>query len=286
VSADSGAWVTRLRSDLVRRSLTALLLVSIIGGIRYLWGREAFLFLCVVALGLGLWEFCALMFNELPDQVRGKTKFAFFAFNGLALACALSPRLLYSPLPLVLGLLGVAMAFWLTHQILHVADLHRLLVRFFLGMIYIPILSLSGLGLLHSEAGELWFWFFLSTVVVTDIGAYASGRFFGGPKISPAVSPKKTLSGFLGGLVLSSVNAGLWTQWNEGHFPWNVTLAAALLGSALAQTGDLYESLLKRRLGVKDSGRLLPGHGGFLDRLDGILFAAPVFACAYILFLD
>ena len=122
------------------------------------------------------------------------------------------------------------------------------------------------------------FWLF-ATVWGTDILAYFTGRALGGPKLWPRVSPKKTWSGAIGGLVggallgcLMLAAGGVVLQWQ--HVALGVTC------SVLTQLGDLYESSLKRRFGVKDSGSLIPGHGGFMDRLDGFIFAV-VFAALF-----
>ncbi len=116
--------------------------------------------------------------------------------------------------------------------------------------------------------------FLLMVVWCSDIGAYIAGRLIGGPKLAPRISPGKTWSGSLGGL-LASVIAGAIVAASAGASPGWAALAALILG-AVSQLGDLGESALKRRLGVKDSGRLIPGHGGLLDRLDGLMAAAIV----------
>ncbi len=113
----------------------------------------------------------------------------------------------------------------------------------------------------------LVFWVF-AIVWATDIGAYFTGRAIGGPKLAPAISPGKTWAGFYGGIVAATIVAGAWAMFT-GLDP--VLLLLAPLFSVAAQGGDLFESWMKRRAGVKDSGRLLPGHGGVLDRLDGLL---------------
>lgn len=112
--------------------------------------------------------------------------------------------------------------------------------------------------------------------VLTDTGAYFAGRSFGGPKIAPAISPSKTWSGLAGGMVASGLGAAWWAATFAYHGDWHVgTLASGFaVGAALAvaaQIGDFLESGMKRRAGVKDSGNLIPGHGGILDRVDGML---------------
>lgn len=110
-------------------------------------------------------------------------------------------------------------------------------------------------------------WVFVLTWA-TDIFAYLTGRAFGGPKLAPAISPNKTWSGLLGGIVGAGIAAGFVAY--RGELPQQFLLAAPLFAAA-AQAGDLFESALKRRAGVKDAGSLLPGHGGVLDRLDGLV---------------
>ncbi len=117
----------------------------------------------------------------------------------------------------------------------------------------------------------------LLLVWATDIGAYLVGRWLGGPKLAPSISPGKTWSGAVGGLV-AAILLGLAGIALAGG-PLSVRAVLVLGGlSLVSQAGDLTESALKRHFGVKDSGRLIPGHGGLLDRLDGVLAAAPVAA--------
>lgn len=119
--------------------------------------------------------------------------------------------------------------------------------------------------------------FVLLVVWASDIGAYLAGRWLGGPKLAPAISPGKTWSGAAGGtLAAMCVGGVLHFGWPAGPAIQAIAVAAAL--SVLSQLGDLFESGLKRHFGVKDSSRLIPGHGGLLDRLDGVLVAAPVAA--------
>ncbi len=140
------------------------------------------------------------------------------------------------------------------------------------GLLYLP--CALGFFLTFTPVETL---FVLTAVIVSDTGAYYSGSLFGGPKIWPTVSPKKTWAGSLGGLVLTM----LWcltygVYW--GHASMGAWLAAGAALNVASQLGDFYESALKRSVGVKDSGRILPGHGGILDRVDGLILAAPAYA--------
>jgi phosphatidate cytidylyltransferase len=119
----------------------------------------------------------------------------------------------------------------------------------------------------------------------SDIGAYFVGRTIGGRKLMPSVSPGKTVSGALGGLVASMLVAYVFARWvlvpfaHLGFTPWGALLFGGLI-SVAAQVGDLFESLIKREGGVKDSSHIIPGHGGILDRFDSLIFVMPV---AYLL---
>ena len=122
-------------------------------------------------------------------------------------------------------------------------------------------------------------------VILTDIGAYFAGRTFGGPKIAPKISPSKTWSGLLGGMFGAGTVVSSWMVWGMYHADsptydaaYNSVevggLVAFMIGALIAiiaQTGDFFESWMKRRAGVKDSGNLIPGHGGLFDRVDGLL---------------
>jgi len=123
---------------------------------------------------------------------------------------------------------------------------------------------------------DITFWL-LATVWATDIGAYAVGRTLGGPKLAPRFSPAKTWSGLVGGM-LSAALAAFAVTTALGVSSQAILVVVSLGLAAWSQAGDIAESALKRHFGAKDSGSIIPGHGGFLDRLDGLLFAAPATA--------
>lgn len=137
--------------------------------------------------------------------------------------------------------------------------------------------GVAGLAWLRDHPGLPLMLFCLLAVWATDIGAYAAGRSIGGPKLAPRISPKKTWAGLIGGMVAAAL-VGLGVALAAGAArPWLALLIGPLL-AVVGQAGDLFESWVKRRYDVKDSSNLIPGHGGLLDRIDGLLVAAPVLA--------
>jgi phosphatidate cytidylyltransferase len=115
--------------------------------------------------------------------------------------------------------------------------------------------------------------FLFAAVWGTDIGAFAAGRLIGGPKLAPRFSPNKTLAGLLGGMGLAALS-GYGVSCLFGAAQPQISIGIAAVMAVVSQLGDLFESYVKRRAGVKESGDLIPGHGGVLDRIDGLIFAA------------
>ncbi len=148
------------------------------------------------------------------------------------------------------------------------------------GFVYalVPALALLWIRERSPVGLELLLWVFITSWSV-DIGAYFAGRTIGGPRLAPAISPNKTWAGLIGGMLAAALFGGLWAWLLQ--LPSILILLAAPFAAA-AQGGDLFESWLKRRAGVKDSGHWLPGHGGALDRLDGLVVVAILTAAAMI----
>lgn len=153
------------------------------------------------------------------------------------------------------------------------------------GLLYVGLACLGFLWLRGQPVIGLWLILWLVAAVwATDIGAYAVGKAFGGPLMARRISPKKTWAGMLGGIASAaglSVAAGWWQPSGDGVVPTVGPLALAAAGglvAIVAQGGDLLESAAKRRVGVKDASGFIPGHGGVLDRCDGLLAASLVLA--------
>jgi phosphatidate cytidylyltransferase len=146
------------------------------------------------------------------------------------------------------------------------------------GVLYIAPAALSLVWLRSTNQGAWWTMMLFAATWAADIGAFAVGSTLKGPKLWPRFSPNKTWSGFLGGLAAAMAAGSLMASLPA--FQLNIW-AAALIGFTVGlatMAGDLWESAIKRRFGVKDSGDLIPGHGGLLDRVDGLMFAVVVMA--------
>jgi phosphatidate cytidylyltransferase len=147
-----------------------------------------------------------------------------------------------------------------------------------IGIVYAALLGLGLLAIrLSADLGVTALLFVFAIVWSTDTGAFFAGRRIGGAKLWPRVSPKKTWAGAIGGLV-AAVAAGLAVGSGAGLPRLLPLLTTAVALSVACQLGDLFESAVKRRFGVKDSGRIIPGHGGLMDRVDGLIFACALAA--------
>ena len=138
---------------------------------------------------------------------------------------------------------------------------------------YLGAFMVAATDLPHSNILISWL---LSVTILSDTLAYFGGGFFGGAKFAPRISPNKTVSGSICGLVGAVIGSSLVGHYLAMSESWFYLLSLGVLAAVLSQVGDLVKSLAKRIYGVKDSGNILPGHGGVLDRVDSLLFASPV----------
>lgn len=151
-------------------------------------------------------------------------------------------------------------------------------VRLGFGMVYAPLLMAPIVWLRDRPDGLALIFFLLAVTWAGDTGAYFAGRFLGKTKLFPRVSPKKTVEGLLGGVALSMVGGALVKVIGGLAFGWVEVLLLSVVLDLAGVVGDLVESMLKRAWDVKDSGWIMPGHGGLLDRIDSLLFSAPLLA--------
>ncbi len=145
-----------------------------------------------------------------------------------------------------------------------------------MSLVYIPLFISFLLLLRQDPEGRGWVFFVLCLVAAGDVGAYYVGSYLGKHKLCPAVSPNKTIEGSFGGILANLLIGLVFSKFFIESLNWPVALVISVIVGLAGQLGDLFESEFKRAAGVKDSGDLLPGHGGMLDRIDALLFASPV----------
>jgi phosphatidate cytidylyltransferase len=253
-------------SDLVRRVLAALVLLPV--ALVCVWAGGAAFSLLVAAAGLVLAGEFVSMCGYQPTHIVGLGMMAIVVAASICGATGV-------PAAGLVLLFAAAAAVFLSRRGDHVA------ARFNLAMGF-PYLGLAAVAVPWLRADPTAGWpntlFILGVIWASDIGAYVIGRLAGGPKLAPLISPGKTWSGAAGGLLCAAfgglaVVACVSTDFSPSH-----VLGLAIVLGLISQAGDLFESALKRHFGVKDSGRIIPGHGGLLDRLDALLAVAPVAA--------
>lgn len=140
--------------------------------------------------------------------------------------------------------------------------------------VVLPLAALAWIRMENGNAAVVWL---IAVIAASDTAQYYVGTKLGRRKLAPAISPGKTIEGAIGGLVVAPIVGGLAARWWLGDVTPVSAAGWALVLSAVGMAGDLFESYLKRRAGLKDSSSLIPGHGGVLDRIDSYLFAAPVY---------
>lgn len=243
----SGKW-----DDLAPRLISAVAMVAI-GALGVWLGGLWFHALIGAVVALMVWELVKML-----DTARSKSALILSAVAGISVLIAIE-------LPPALGL-----PFLLAPSMVGLGRMEKGGATY---AVFTALIMLAGFGLmaLRDDFGLTWMVWLLLVVVVTDIAGYFAGRLIGGPKLWPRVSPKKTWSGTVAGWAGAGVVALLFagvTQAGVGLIGVSVAVSMA------SQIGDIAESAIKRRAGVKDSSKLIPGHGGLLDRFDGMLGAA------------
>ncbi len=230
-----------------------------------------FLFACFVFLLslLGLTEYYRM---ALPER-RGVGLFASFAGAMLTLSFLSPENTTLLPVLAMLVISFCLLFLFIFRDIKAAAGEVSLL---FMGFLYVPLLLGHLLLLRGLTYGIQWTFLMMVIVMSGDTGAYYVGCNYGKRKLYPVVSPNKSMEGAVGGVVGSVIGAVIAKATFFPQLTFIDSLATALLLGIFGQLGDLFESFLKRSFGVKDSGAIFPGHGGVLDRLDSILFAAPV----------
>jgi phosphatidate cytidylyltransferase len=245
--ANSGRW-----SDLAARVASAAVMVIV--GFWTMWmGQHVFHVFVALICGAMVWELVRMTTPEARQVA--------VQLGGLSGAAVL----LAAYLPA-----GFAIPVLLAPVLVGLGQLSRHRIIF---LIYAILVLLAGFGmiLVRDDLGFVWILWLVLVVVVTDIAGYFAGRMIGGPKFWPSISPKKTWSGTVAGWIGAAIIGLTFTGYAEAG---NGLIALSMAVSLASQMGDIAESAIKRKMGIKDSSNLIPGHGGVLDRCDGMLGAA------------
>ncbi|MFV2052852.1 phosphatidate cytidylyltransferase [Aliiroseovarius sp. YM-037] len=250
VPESSGNW-----NDLRTRVISGVTL-GVIGLVDVWAGGAWFMALIAVVCGLMVWELTRM---TNPDNSAAALQLGALGAVAIVLAYFL-PSYLSVPLLVAPAIVGISL-------------LTAFRARF---LVYCVAILLAGDGFLiiRDSFGLAWMLWLVLVVIATDVAGYFAGRAFGGPKFWPQISPKKTWSGTVAGWIAAAVVGLIFALVTD------IGLKAVLLGPPLAfgsQLGDIAESALKRKVGVKDSSALIPGHGGVMDRFDGMMGASLTF---------
>ena len=246
-----------------------------------IWQRyEPMALVIQLAVLIGLGEFFWITLRDDPVWMR---------VVGLGLGLLVSGAVIWCPRPeaagvaLILTTLAAALVHMVRFGEIQTASARAALMVFgvmYLGLLLPPICLFKRL-----PDGTDWIFLILTITWFSDTGAYFAGRALGRHKLYPAMSPGKTVEGALGGLLSSLGAAALAKMWYMPQLGWFDVALISIPAGALSQAGDLVESMIKRGYQVKDSGWILPGHGGLLDRIDALLFSTPyVYLYAFYLF--
>jgi len=265
-----------MKNDLLKRSVTALFLASVTGFSFYFGGNHGLLYLGLVFCVVGCFEYAQLMMTNIAHE-----RTLFFIFSSALLSLMVFQGVSLAPVA-TLMLLYFSLVLWLLKKRASNERKLSILYNASFGFIYVALLPMAALMLINED--PIYFLGLLLIVFSSDVFAYLGGVNFGKKKFYEELSPSKSIEGSISGL-LGAVLVGLaWYYYfdipNSLSISPLVMVILSLLCGFLAQTGDLAESLVKRVAQKKDSGKLLPGHGGVLDRLDGVYFAAPLFYLA------
>jgi phosphatidate cytidylyltransferase len=252
---------------MIARILAALILIPIVVAAIFHFPKPAFLLFLDVVLALTLWEFFKIVSRH------GTVRFWLTFLLVLAM-----PWVWVYLSPWMMPFLVMAALLILTWSVLRTREMKHgfpSAAGNLLGLLYIGV-PLSVAGLFQGErAWELLL--VLVTIWMMDTAAYFAGRLWGKHKITPAISPGKSLEGYIAGLIAAILSVAVFSHFLLPEWGLPAAVIAGTLLGLMGTLGDLFESILKRGAGVKDSSGLIPGHGGMLDRIDSLLFALPVY---------
>lgn len=259
----------------LRRWITSIVALPLLIGL--IWKGSPSLFAAFIGIVciLCLWEYCRIVFEDDQGNMAAKEiPLVSFITGPLIIWAAHGNRfdvmmVIISLNLIISGLLSLP-RFKSNNAVVDI------IARQILCIIYIPLFLSCLVMIRNGTSGIHWIFFLLCIIFSSDTGAYYAGSYLGRHKLCPAVSPGKTVEGAVGGLIASFFVGSLFKFLFLPALPWGVSFIIFPVVCIAGQVGDLFESELKRVAKVKDSGTIFPGHGGMLDRIDALLFAAPV----------
>ncbi len=276
------------------RLITALILIPIVIAALFLLPQAGFTILVLVISMLAAWEW-----GQFAGLAGRQQRIWVALIFGLIITLMLFSLPSYQPLlslPLITYSLWISLSWWAVALILVLSYpystplwQHSRALRLIFGLFtLVPFFwSMLVLRRYHFEtepyAGAWWLLFVMLLVWGADSGAYFCGKLWGKHKLAPRVSPGKTIEGMLGGLATSALIAVCFSLLVPFAVSGRVLVLCAVIATLASILGDLTESMFKREAGIKDSGTLIPGHGGMLDRIDSLTAAVPVFTCMLLL---
>lgn len=268
-----------------QRWLTALILLPLLILVLLKGGLVLFVLVILAVNALAHWEFLGMCLPQADKSRRVKAVLvgsllllSFCTAHPPSNLCTPFGPLFCNPSTVLFILVWCLFVLFLFYLVSygHIENPSHDLAFNILGLVYLPFLLGHLIWLRFLFQGQWWVLWFLLVIFAGDTGAFYVGRTWGKTKLYPAVSPGKTWAGVAGGLAASLVVGVLMGKWLLPELKLLTLAGLALVLAVVGLLGDLFESMLKRQMQVKDASQLLPGHGGMLDRLDSILFAAPV----------
>ena len=266
----------------LKRWITGLIALPFLIFLVY-FGEVTFGILVGLAGILSLWEYFRIVFNAERRALSSVIVWWGYGVSLLILGTAFVEGLTGVTLLVAFNLLFVGLFSIFIYKSNPLVG--NIIQKQIQGIVYIPVL-LSFLILIRRQPdGVMWIFYLFGIIFAGDISAYYVGSYLGRHKLNPAVSPGKTIEGAVGGLAANLLAGSVGIIFFRPDLSWPVGIIFFLATGIAGQAGDLFESELKRSSGIKDSGGLLPGHGGILDRIDALLFASPV-AYLFIAFIS
>jgi len=260
----------------LKRWLTAIVAVPLLFAVIFFGSDTLFSIVIIGVILLGVYEYHHIVFG---------TGHPWEKVQGLLIGLLIPLTFYLGNMQLLLALLSFSVLLVFFMYLLRIkADHFDILPvgKMILGFMYVPLMMSHFILIRRLDQGILWIFFLLVLAFSGDVTAYYVGKYFGRKKLLPLVSPNKTVEGTIGLIIGSTAGCIIFKQLFFPMLPIVHAAALGFFGSILGQLGDLCESAMKRASGVKDSGVILPGHGGILDRLDCLIFIAPFVYYYYI----